>query len=595
VNGLPVRAAGAGEVFRLKVEWRGYGRALYQRLDDGRILVYAHLESFALPGLEEAVGRARSRSGRFPGDIAIEPPLRVRRGDLLARSGESGAGLPHLHFEVRSADNRPLDPQGQGLPRIPDARAPVFEAVWLHAESAETWVGGPSWSQRLPVRRGKAGVWEAGPAKTSGPVQIAFEAHDPTPEGGRLGLAGLEVHVDGHLLSSHRPASFDFGSVRAIAAIHDASVSHLSPTRFAYRPPLLIEPPGSGSPRQSRRIEIGTFDAAGNRSRLRLRIDFVPRSSLAGRPPAPPQAGGTLVARFDPAASRWLPGALFLPAAGGVAQPGDWRLVFEDGRPSPAQAWSGLRATLPALWTVALSGEARLRFESADERTSLRAAQSLSDGGAMSLEIGGARLRLPAGAFPAGGAVSMQELEGPPPEAGLEAAGPALRLEPGWRVPAASGVLRWRFDERAHRPERVGVYRWDAFKARWIYAGGVGQARAGTLEIEIGELGTFRLLEDVLPPAPGGEDRPAAGRTMSGSGWSVRVGAIDSGSGIPWDGVRVELDGQALESEYDPDRKWAVADLPGVLAPGEHTLRVEARDRAGNLSPARLWSFRVSP
>jgi hypothetical protein len=595
VNGLTVRAAGDGEVFRLKVEWRGYGRALYQRLDDGRILVYAHLERFTLSGLEEAVSRARARSGRFPGDIAIEPPLRVRRGDALARSGESGAGLPHLHFEVRSADNRPLDPLRQGFPRIADTRAPVYEAVWLHAAAPGAWVGGPSWSRRLPVRRGKAGVWEAGPVKVSGPVQIAFEAYDPSPEGGRMGVAGLEVRADGRVLWSHRPVSFDFGSVRAVAAVHDASISHLSPTRFAFRPPAVVEPPADGSPSQSRRVELEAFDAVGNRARLRLRIDFVPQRALAAESALSPPPAGDLLARFDPAGAHWLPGALFLKTApDGTAPAGIWRLVSEGARGASASAWGEARGSAPELWWVPLPEQARLRFESDDQRLSLRAAQRATDGGAVSVEVGDARLWLPAGAYPAGGAVSIQELSGPPPDPGLEAAGPALRLEPGWRIPAASAVLRLRFDARAHQAERLGLYRWDAPKERWSYAGGVGQAGSGALEIEIGELGIFRLLEDVAPPEPAGESRPVAGLTMPASGWSVRVGVADSGCGIAWDGVRVELDGRLLESEYDPDRKWAEAELAERLTPGEHRLRVEARDRAGNVAPVRDHTFQVS-
>jgi hypothetical protein len=234
-----------------------------------------------------------------------------------------------------------------------------------------------------------------------------------------------------------------------------------------------------------------------------------------------------------------------------------------------------------------------LRFERGDRLASLRASQRVVGGGPVTIEVGEVRLRLPAGAYPEGSAVSMQELPGPPPGPGLAAAGPTLRLEPAWRVPAAPGALRWEFDERAHRAARVGLYRWDALKESWIYAGGVGEARRGALEIGIGELGTFRLLEDVAPPEPGGDDLPAPGQTMPPSGWSVRIGAHDPGSGISWDGVRVELDGQALEAEYDPDRRWATAELPGRLGPGEHTLRVEARDRAGNASPERAWGFRV--
>src|SRR5262245_25745437 len=103
-TGLKVLAADDGEVVRLKVEWRGYGRALYLRHKDGRTTVYAHLERYedATLGLERIVARRKAASGtRYPGSIDLDRPLPVRRGQVVAFSGESGAGPPHLHFEVR--------------------------------------------------------------------------------------------------------------------------------------------------------------------------------------------------------------------------------------------------------------------------------------------------------------------------------------------------------------------------------------------------------------------------------------------------------------------------------------------------------------
>src|SRR6185436_11823207 len=118
--GLPVRALGDGEVYRLKVEWRGYGRALYLRLRDGRRVVYGHLDRYDERSLhlETRVERRRKESGnRFPGNIELEPGVPVRRGQIVAYSGESGVGPPHLHVEIRDAQDRPIDPFGAGLPR----------------------------------------------------------------------------------------------------------------------------------------------------------------------------------------------------------------------------------------------------------------------------------------------------------------------------------------------------------------------------------------------------------------------------------------------------------------------------------------------
>src|SRR5881628_838217 len=73
-TGLPVLAAAEGAIYRLKVEWRGYGKAIYLRHKDGKISVYAHLERFEENGLrlETRVEEAKKTSGmRYPGDIYL--------------------------------------------------------------------------------------------------------------------------------------------------------------------------------------------------------------------------------------------------------------------------------------------------------------------------------------------------------------------------------------------------------------------------------------------------------------------------------------------------------------------------------------------
>src|SRR5210317_1265062 len=46
-NGLPVRAIADGYVIRVRASGVGYGRAVYQLLDDGNTAVYGHLDAFA--------------------------------------------------------------------------------------------------------------------------------------------------------------------------------------------------------------------------------------------------------------------------------------------------------------------------------------------------------------------------------------------------------------------------------------------------------------------------------------------------------------------------------------------------------------------
>ena len=86
--GTPVKAAGGGRV--VYVGWSsGYGNTVIIQHQQGMRTLYAHLNSFNVS------------SGQ-----------RVNRGQVIARSGNTGRSTgPHLHFEVR-VNGRPVDPAG---------------------------------------------------------------------------------------------------------------------------------------------------------------------------------------------------------------------------------------------------------------------------------------------------------------------------------------------------------------------------------------------------------------------------------------------------------------------------------------------------
>jgi len=87
--GVPVRVAADGVVVAAVVGG-GYGRYVAVRHAEGLTTFYAHLGGIG-PGV---------RSG-----------LAVKAGEAIGRVGSTGSSTgPHLHFEIRDARNRPLNP-----------------------------------------------------------------------------------------------------------------------------------------------------------------------------------------------------------------------------------------------------------------------------------------------------------------------------------------------------------------------------------------------------------------------------------------------------------------------------------------------------
>ena len=112
----------------------GFGNAIYITHPNGMMSVYGHLERFSDKeiGLQTLIEQQKRRRGtKYPGDIAVNIP--VKKGQLIAYSGESGYGLPHLHLEVRRGGATPDVPLPASFRRV---RAPVPAPVaWLQTHA----------------------------------------------------------------------------------------------------------------------------------------------------------------------------------------------------------------------------------------------------------------------------------------------------------------------------------------------------------------------------------------------------------------------------------------------------------------------------
>jgi len=109
---LPVYAAAAGYVSRIKVSATGYGKCVYITHPNGKVTVYAHLNAYSIK-INAAARKEQYFWQSYEIDITLPPNLlAVRRGEIIGLSGSTGNSTgPHLHFEVRDEKTEaPLNP-----------------------------------------------------------------------------------------------------------------------------------------------------------------------------------------------------------------------------------------------------------------------------------------------------------------------------------------------------------------------------------------------------------------------------------------------------------------------------------------------------
>ena len=530
--GWPVRAAADGEIFRLKVEKRGYGRALYIRHAGGHVTVYGHLHAYedGKLGLERFVREAVLRAGRrFPGDLYPDPPVPVRAGQVIGLSGENGGGPPHLHFELRR-DGDPVDPTRYGGLDPRGFAPPVLDALWILPRGA-CRIDGRWGAARFPfVREGGAYRLRERP-RVEGRFDLELTAR--VPGAGTMGLARVELVCGDRRLFRADLHRFSFAQGVQSGLVYDPVRSRTSPTRFTYR---LRAAPG---------LDLPGVEGAW----LRTPEEGLLACTLTAEDPSGRRAAGEFTLDVQPS-----PGyAEALPSRVREHALHDRLLLVNGDVALDPLHLSAEAARIPGMPQIAVPGRRPVTV------------RPLPD-----LEV-----RFPEGAMYAAMAVSLApDPDVPPPAEGLEVVVPPVRLEP-------AGVFlrreaRWR--ARVPDPGRSALYVYDPSAERWTCLG--KEPGPGIVEQGARWGGTFAILRDTIPPrilsVQIREEKRLGARRLV-------FPVHEAGEGIDVEAFHVEMDGTAVEAEYDPDRQWGQVWLPAGLA-GQHAVRAWCRDRAENPS-----------
>lgn len=233
--GWPVLATADGYVSRIAISPVGYGNALYVTHRDGNISLYGHLDHFK-PAIqdyttEERYKRKQSSVNLYPAERQIP----VRRGDTIAYSGNSGSTAgPHLHFEIRNANNEALNPLKFGFDEVKDHTPPVAEKIALIPMDIRSRVNDRYERTEFYVQRTQEGYAVNAPILAYGRIGLELLSYDLLDNSSsyRCGYNSLEVRVDGKTMFKQNIDRINFGLTRNVYTLMDYPVLVKTGRRF---------------------------------------------------------------------------------------------------------------------------------------------------------------------------------------------------------------------------------------------------------------------------------------------------------------------------------------------------------------------------
>lgn len=214
--GYKIFAIEDGYLYRIRVSSSGYGKAIYLKLNDGNIVVYAHLNGF-IPQLEDYTDSLRLAARRNDLDNFLKPSQFVfKKGDLLGYTGETGIGVPHLHFELRDAKNRPINPMQFYYKQIKDDLPSQPQALAIIPLSASTLINFKPDTLILNLTS-KQMVNISEPIYLSGKALLALKSFDQADgANNRFSFYKAQLYVNDSLIYQVKYDRFSYADTRLV-------------------------------------------------------------------------------------------------------------------------------------------------------------------------------------------------------------------------------------------------------------------------------------------------------------------------------------------------------------------------------------------
>ena len=216
-EGFKVYSIGDGYVSRIQITHGGYGKALYIKHDNGQSSVYAHLQKFS-PKIEKIVKEIQYSKESYT--FRIYPPkdeIRVSIKELIGFTGNTGRSAgPHLHYELRDKQDRPINPFKFKNYVIEDSIPPVLLGLYYKDLSEQTNF------KKIKTKKINNNLFISDTLYINGLIGFGVNAYDRMNNTwNKMGLTNIKANIDGNKLFDMNLNSFSYDEWRHINTFID--------------------------------------------------------------------------------------------------------------------------------------------------------------------------------------------------------------------------------------------------------------------------------------------------------------------------------------------------------------------------------------
>lgn len=593
-TGFPVLAVSDGVIARVSVSNRNFGRCLYLDHADGRYSLYGHLEKFRAD-IEAQVAREQiSRGEKYFGTFTLPVPLAVHRGEVIAFSGESGAGFAHLHLEIRDQHERAFNPLSLIGNLTPDEYEPRLKGILLRSRGLAL-LNGDCGEFYFQLRKDETAYTLAEPLTFTGPFDLAIHAFDLSDTSHIVAPYSVDAWLDGQQVFAVAFDSLTRDDNNQLGMVYDMAYSTPGVyfINIGFQSGFALEKRGVRLAERLQQMTPGPHELriVVKDRQLNQAVAVIPLRKVV-------DDGSAFPLKKYPAGS----------TANGIMQRTEFStyvnhddvVVKVKDFPLPASRLK-LKVTQGDREQVVPAHEYEtgvffcfkplthdphllLRFELSDGQQVVEVKQEilqallLKNNFAQAVhfhdfaaEFGARTVLEPA--------VLLLEQVALSPEFPL-LAGP-VKTGPTNFAFLDAVFFKFKVPAGEIRTEQLGIFKYHAQTNKWNYVASKPDAEPGYLSCRVLTAGTFALLRDIFPPEISFQKAESRHRQKLKR---LVIHIRDRGKGIDDHSLAVILNGRNVDAEYDPDWSHVLLTDLQYTKKGKNHLSVRVSDRAGNVS-----------